>query len=93
MTPKRTKLWRRLAAFLSQLENEKELEKVLDALLTFEEKEMLIDRMLIFEALFKGEKTQRELAKDLEISISKITRGANALKGIPEDVKNLLKRF
>lgn len=72
--------WRKL---LKVLKNTNQLEALLKVLLTNEEREGLPKRILIIEALLKGEKTQREIAKDLNVSIAKITRGSNALKNSP----------
>lgn len=66
------------------------LEKVFDLLFTHEEKEAMSGRIMIIRELMSGEKTQRKIAKDLQISIAKITRGSNALKSIDQDVKNFL---
>ncbi|MCB1084045.1 MAG: trp operon repressor, partial [Simkania sp.] len=52
----------------------------------------LSKRILIVQELLNGEKTQREMAKDLQVSIAKITRGSNELKGIDEKLKQFLKR-
>lgn len=71
--------WRKL---LKVLKHTHQLEPLLNVLLTNEEREGLAKRILIIEALLKGEKTQREIAKDLNVSIAKITRGSNALKDI-----------
>jgi len=68
------------------------LGKVFDLLFTYEEKEAMSGRLLIIEELMSGKKTQREIAKDLQISIAKITRGSNALKGVDQDVKDFLQQ-
>ena len=53
---------------------------LLELFLTAEEKTDLAMRYLIVKELIKGEKTQRQIAKDLNVSIAKITRGSNELK-------------
>lgn len=50
--------------------------------LTEEEKKDLAARYFIIQALVKKTKPQREIAKDLQVSIAKITRGSNELKRI-----------
>ena len=40
--------------------------------------------------LTNKKKTQREMAKDLQVSIAKITRGSNCLKGTGEDLRGFL---
>jgi TrpR family trp operon transcriptional repressor len=54
--------------------------ELMEFFLTPEEKEQLALRVLLVQELLSGEKTQRQIAKDLTISISKITRGSNHLK-------------
>ena len=68
--------------------------QLFDLLLTPEEKTDLAMRVLIIKGLLEKEKTQRELAKDLNVSIAKITRGSNELKRLdPELLKYLLKKL
>jgi TrpR family transcriptional regulator, trp operon repressor len=63
---------------------------LLDTLLTPEEKENLAMRYWILKELLRKEKTQRQLAKELNVSIAKITRGSNALKGIDKKLLQFL---
>jgi TrpR family transcriptional regulator, trp operon repressor len=63
---------------------------LLDTLLTPEEKENLATRYWILKELLHGAKTQRQLAKDLNVSIAKITRGSNALKRIDKKLLQFL---
>jgi len=60
--------------------DEKALGLMLDLFLTADEKANLSMRYLIVAELLKGNKTQREIAKELNVSIAKITRGSNELK-------------
>ena len=53
---------------------------LMQVLLTAEEKEQLSTRVLLLQQLLAGKKSQREIAQELKISISKITRGSNELK-------------
>jgi len=55
-------------------------DELMQVLLTLEEKEQFSTRVLLLQQLLQAEKSQREIAKDLHISISKITRGSNELK-------------
>jgi len=60
---------------------DKEMQKALyDFFLTAEEISDLSRRLLIIKALLAGKKSQREIAKELNVSIAKITRGSNELK-------------
>lgn len=58
----------------------KEFNALLEFFLTAEEKKNLALRYLIIKELLQEEKTQRQIAKDLNVSIAKITRGSNELK-------------
>ncbi len=71
--------------------NEKMLSSLLGLLLTQEEKESIASRCLIIMELIKHEKTQRDIAADLNVSIAKITRGSNELKRMPTMLIEFLK--
>jgi len=59
--------------------SESEMKIILQDLLTLSEIEDFEARLKIFGLLNQG-MTQREIAQKLAVSISKVTRGANALK-------------
>ncbi len=71
--------------------------KVLDdffsLMFTPQEYEQLQKRYALIEALVKDELPQREISKDLQVSIAKITRGSNALKLIDPKLKAILENF
>jgi TrpR family trp operon transcriptional repressor len=48
-------------------------------------------RCLIIRDLLMQEQTQREIAKNLNVSIAKITRGSNELKRIKDPLLTYLK--
>lgn len=81
--------WRCLAA-CAELKTAEEMNTFFHLLLTIEERKDIADRYLIINDLLKAEKTQREMAADLNVSIAKITRGSNSLKTIGEDLRNFL---
>lgn len=56
--------------------------ELFDLFFTPEEKEDFSNRYLIIQALLQQDKPQRQIAKDLHVSIAKITRGSNELKRI-----------
>jgi TrpR family trp operon transcriptional repressor len=66
------------------------LKEILDFFLTFEERKVIATRVLLIRELLKGEKTQRQIAAELGISIAKITRGSNMLKLLSDEVKQML---
>ncbi len=59
-------------------------------LFTPAELEAIFARLTLTEALLNPQLTQREMAKTLNISIAKITRGSNALKLISPELKAFL---
>ncbi len=73
--------------------DEKNLMALLDLLLTPEEKNDLGMRYWIIKELLAGKKTQREMARELNVSIAKITRGSNELKRINQDFLAHLKKL
>jgi TrpR family trp operon transcriptional repressor len=77
---KTQKGWDELAEILLNIKDKKSLNQLLELLLTTEEKSDVITRFLITKALLSNVQTQREIAKDLNVSIAKITRGSNELK-------------
>lgn len=76
---KNTPSLKRTAQILLRANDEKDLIKVLEDLLTPGEAQDIAERVLIVEALLSG-KPQREVAKKLGVSISKVTRGSQLLQ-------------
>lgn len=83
--------WRSFTKLCLATKNEKVLSSLFDLLLTQEEKESIAMRCLIVMDLLKQEKTQRDMAEDLHVSIAKITRGSNELKRMPPKLIEFLK--
>jgi TrpR family transcriptional regulator, trp operon repressor len=84
--------WWRFLKLCTQVKTVDRWQSFFDLFLTIEEKENLAMRYLLVKALLEGKKTQREIAKELKISISKITRGSNALKEIDDPLREFLKK-
>jgi TrpR family trp operon transcriptional repressor len=72
--------WRGFIDMCVKSPDEKALEAMLELFLTPEERNDIARRYLIVQALIKAAKTQRDIAKTLDVSIAKITRGSNELK-------------
>ncbi|NGX47761.1 MAG: Trp operon repressor [Chlamydiae bacterium] len=81
--------WWHFIERLAHLKKSDEVNDYLDLFLTHSERRYLGLRFLIIQELVNGEKTQREMAESLGVSIAKITRGSNALK----DISSKLRRF
>jgi len=84
--------WRRFLTACAKVRDPGKLDEFFDLFLTFEERAALAGRYLVVESLLKGKKSQREIAHDLKVSISKITRGSNSLKSISEGLRSFLAR-
>lgn len=84
--------WRSFTKLCLATKNEKMLSSLFDLLLTQEERESVAMRCLIVMDLLKQEKTQRDMAEDLHVSIAKITRGSNELKRMPPKLIEFLKK-
>ena len=68
-----------ISQILSELKTSAEVEQFLDEILTSSEIETLSKRWRILEMLKDGF-TQRDIAKELKVSLCKVTRGAKILK-------------
>jgi TrpR family trp operon transcriptional repressor len=66
------------------------LEEWLAFLFTPAERDAVLARLTLIDALLDPQLTQREMSKTLGISIAKITRGSNALKQISPQLKAFL---
>lgn len=62
------------------------LQELFNLFLTIEEKEHLASRMQIIRALLDKKLSQREISDKMQVSISQITRGSNALKIVNNDL-------
>ena len=82
--------WRRFLELCQKAEGPKELAALLGAVLTPAERHEIAFRVLIFRELLSGQKTQREIARDLPISLALVSRGSNVLKTIDPKVRSLL---
>jgi TrpR family transcriptional regulator, trp operon repressor len=83
--------WNQFLNMCTRFNTEAEFKEFFNLFLTLEEKQALARRFLLVKELLQGNKTQREIAKDLSLSISKITRGSNALKIIRGSLREFLK--
>lgn len=85
--------WQRFIHLCQNANNAKELDALLTALFTPEEKQQLSLRIELVRELLKQEKSQRDIAKSLEISIATITRGSNMLKTIKTKLREAFERL
>ena len=69
-----------LVDMLCSIKNAQEMRYFLEQILTTAEINDLVDRIRIYQNLACTEMPQRECAKSLKVSISKVTRGAANLR-------------
>jgi len=84
--------WQRFLNLLLKAKSPERLNALFRIFLTTNERSSIAKRCLIVQELLRGEKTQREMAVDLEVSIAKITRGSNELQEIEKELEQFLKR-
>lgn len=82
--------WRSFLKKIHKASNTKELDEYLQLFLTPTERQEIAGRYLIVQELLKEEKTQREIAQFLGVSIANITRGSNVLKSTAPRLKKIL---
>lgn len=87
---KSTMGWDKFIENCLQMKTVEDLHKFFELTLTVSEWEKIGARYLILAELISGNKTQREIAADLGVSIFNVTRGANQLKRIDEESKSLI---
>ena len=75
-----SKNWDDFIELLMGVESLAEMKSFLRLFLASEERKHIIDRYLTMQELIKKEKPQRQISKDLNVSIAKITRCSNSLK-------------
>ncbi len=80
--------WKQFLHWCQQADD-KTLDAFFELILTPEERKDIATRCLIIRDLLAHEASQRDIAKNLHVSIAKITRGSNELKR----VKSLLIQY
>jgi len=85
--------WSMFLDLCLKTKNLSRLRELFDLFLTIEEKEHLASRMQIIRALLDEKLPQREISEKMQVSISQITRGSNALKIINDDLLNFLEIY
>lgn len=78
--------WQQLLTWCMNVENEQQLSSLFELLLTPEEQLDISKRCLIIRELLAKNYSQREIAKNLNVSIAKITRGSNEIKRLPPEI-------
>jgi TrpR family trp operon transcriptional repressor len=84
--------WRAFIELCNHFKEAEELKQLFDLFFTLKEKEDMANRFCILKALLEEKLTQREIAERFNVSISKITRGSNALKIISSKLREALEK-
>ena len=82
--------WRGFLERCLKVKTAKELDDYFSLFLTATERQEIAGRYLIVRELLKGQKPQRDIARDLGVSIANISRGSNVLKTTGVDLKKFL---
>ena len=85
--------WDLFLKLCQECKNTKQMDELFALFLTLDEKNQLSTRALLIKALLINQKSQRQIAEDLSLSIAKITRGSNALKTVSDQLKIYLKKI
>jgi len=85
--------WKKFLALCSNVKDEKMMESLFELLLTIDEREDIANRVMIVKELLAEKNTQRDIAEKLEVSISKITRGSNAMKNLKPQLVDYLHKY
>lgn len=82
----KTRGWKSFLELIHSAESTAELDELLSALMTHEERNQFALRVELIRELLHKQKSQRQIASELGISIATITRGSNMLKTIKQKV-------
>ena|ERR1700733_6856220 len=85
--------WQMFLDFCLKTKKISRLEELFNLFFTIEEKEHLASRMQIIRALLDKKLSQREISDKMQVSISQITRGSNALKIIDDDFLKFIENY
>ncbi len=85
--------WQRFTELTAEQQTPEAVQAWLELFLTAEERAAVTDRLLIVQALLCSDKPQRQIAKELGVSIAKITRGSNYLKTLSDEQVASLKEI
>lgn len=84
--------WHDFVEKCSKFSSVDELNKFFEIFLTISEREEFAKRYSIIVELLNNNKTQRELARDLKVSIANVSRGANVIKVYNQDLEKIFKK-
>lgn len=71
---------KKLVRLFCSISDTKTMSDVLSNMFTRQEIEEFIKRLMVFEQLIEGENSQRDIAKNIGVSLGTVTRGSRELK-------------
>ena len=92
MKESQEQLRQELARLFARVRSQREFEVFIDGLFTPPEVEDFVQRWRLMRRLHDGE-AQRDISKDLGISLGKIARGSRLLKYGPDEFRELMERL
>lgn len=82
--------WRGFIKQCLKIKHAKDLDAFFTVFLTAKEREEIAGRFLVIKELLLGEKTHREIARCLQVSVANVSRGSNVLKTTESRLKKFL---
>ena len=89
----KTESWFQVIKLLKGQQDVDALHEVMGVLLTREEREAIGSRLAIMRALLSGEESQREIARRIGVSITKVTRCSNYLKTLSDTEMSMIEQI
>ncbi|WP_066013060.1 MULTISPECIES: trp operon repressor [Endozoicomonas] len=89
----KTESWFQVIKLLKGQQDVDALHEVMGVLLTREEREAIGSRLAIMRALLSGEESQREIARRIGVSITKVTRCSNYLKTLSDAEMSMIEQI
>ena len=83
--------WINFCQAIIDCKNIEDLDIFLDVFLTISEREAIARRYALVRELVTSNKSQREISKDLKVSIANVTRGSNLLKVKKAEIEHIMK--
>ncbi len=84
--------WNSFLQLVADVQSHAELDELMQALLTHEERNQLALRVELIRELLQKQKPQRQIASELGVSVATITRGSNMLKSIRTNLLSFLEK-
>jgi len=85
--------WQKLVDLFAHVSSPKEMEELLLLFLTPSERDCLVQRLRIIQALLTTDLPQRQVSSEVGVSIAKITAGSKELQRRSESFKKSLIAF